>query len=154
MTFRYRQKTGVADTTCVVMLCMATTMLLGFSNPKQSQGAPESSSAQPVLTHIAPMLVGPAARSPFVNLVLDTPLPARRPVSLAGQQALDSVLGGIDSRTWLVPSATTLDLAIAGKKAPTVGKFRGVGFPDIRTYDRAKRSPFDAPGPWAPLVVW
>ena len=64
------------------------------------------------------------------------------------------MLGGIDSRLWLAPAAHSLDLSLPTFDVASELFFRGVGFPDIRTYDRGKRSVFDAPGRWAPLVVW
>jgi len=67
---------------------------------------------------------------------------------------MGSVLGGISSTTWLRKPGYASDPDVAHQNVPMSNTFHGVGFPDIRTHQRQKRSPFDAPGPWAPLVAW
>ena len=167
MTFKLRQKTVAADAVCVSMVCMVATMLVGFSTPKQ----PSSAQTPVVLSTVS--VAAPAALDavPEVHIsgksrpdlrqqaafVVNEPATAsivRRPRSLAEKAQLMPVLGGIDSQLWLAPVANSLDLSLSTYNAAPELFFRGVGFPDIRTYDRGKRSVFDAPGPWAPLVVW
>lgn len=170
MTFRVRQKTGVADTACVAMLCMATTMLLGFSNPQQTPDSEASANvslvtaAEPV-DPVLPVAVSDKIESDaraqvsFVKNSPDVPNPgaailSRRPISLADNSHMLPLLDGIDSRLWLPPSLPALELSLSAFEVAPELFFRDVGFPDIRTYDRGKRSVFDAPGPWAPLVAW
>ncbi|MFK8080204.1 MAG: lytic transglycosylase domain-containing protein [Granulosicoccus sp.] len=146
-----KQKTGVADTACVVMLCMASTMLLGFSSPKKFKQPVETlDSPAPVVVDKVISLAEP------VPQVIDVKVPEvlTRPASLAGNYPFGSVLGGVHSRTWLHKTVDGTDRLVNEEQAASSGTFHGVGFPDIRTHERRKRSPFDAPGPWAPLVAW
>ena len=121
---------------CIVSICIANTVLFGFSDPHKKHDVNEKvpqqqSHAERVLATIADPL--PEATRPSSFAV------ARHPESAF----LDPASGGVNGTAWFpsIPSFTT-------------GHFHGVGFPDIRTYPRAKRSPFAPPGPWAPLVEW
>ncbi len=156
MTFRLRQKTGAANSACVAMLCMVTTMLVGFSTPKTTALA--VSEPGPVQ---ADVFVGDSVteRSDVAKLtsptfVISPSAPKRRPASLASGQPLQTILGDLNSRIWLPPSVYSPDRVMADQGAAQVGKFHGVGFPDIRTYHRARPSPYAPPGPWAPLITW
>lgn len=97
----------------VAVFCMASTTVLGVTDPQQSPDA-----IQPALQDRQ----SPDSMSPPV---------------------LQHTLGGVNSKAWLNSASSK-----------STGRFHGVGFPDIRTYPRAKRSPFAPPGPWAPLVEW
>ncbi|MFK7993699.1 MAG: lytic transglycosylase domain-containing protein [Granulosicoccus sp.] len=155
MTLLSRQKTGSVDSACVLMLCMATTMLLGFSNPKNLQASIESAEeplevAVSVVEEDNMRLKAPVPSTPAVS----SSVPLIRPASFAGKQQLEFVLGSVRSRKWIPYWVYSPDRVIDEQRASMVGTFHGVGFPDIRTHQRKKRSPFDAPGPWAPLVTW
>lgn len=132
------------------MLCMATTMLLGFSNPQNVRGSVDAISAAPLTVNT--LLSEPSVEPPAPQLPVPKLPP--RPFSLAGDMQFGKVLGGVSSRVWLRHEVYSPDRIIADQRSSVVGKFHGVGFPDIRTHPRQKRSPFDAPGPWAPLVAW
>lgn len=77
-----------------------------------------------------------------------------RPFSLADAAHITPVLGGVSARRWQNPSVYSPDRVLTDQHGLRIGTFHGTGFPDIRTYNRAKPSPFDAPGPWAPLIAW
>lgn len=69
-------------------------------------------------------------------------------------EPLKGVFGEIRSRLWLPASIYSPDRVIAEQGARSVGHFRAVGFPDIRTHKMKKRFPWDPPGPWARMVAW
>ncbi len=85
-----------------------------------------------------------------------------RLASFADSDMVSNVLADLDSRLWLTPvslmdgvrEVATQHESQNALRQTTINGFQGVGFPDIRTYKRTKRSPFDAPGAWAPLVTW
>lgn len=156
MTFRLRQKTGAADSACVAMLCMITTMLVGFSNPDNAALAvSEPPLIQSNVVVSNPLVDGSdIQKTPTRVLVLSPTVPKSRPASLATGQLLKPLLLDLNSRLWLPPSVYSPDRVIADQGAAIVGKFHGVGFPDIRTYHRASPSPYAPPGPWAQLIAW
>lgn len=149
------------------MLCMVTTTLLGFSTPQERPDA-EASASSSMVAIAEPATAdslsqgtssGKSAPDSHGQAPLTVTEPAnstvvRRPVSLADNAQQLTVLGGIDIRIWLTPVAASLDLSLSALDVAPELFFRGVGFPDIRTYDRGRRSVFDAPGPWAQLVAW
>jgi len=174
MTSIYRQKTGVADTACVAMLCMATTMLLGISDPQQPTSVQEPA-LQAVINDKEYSTVTPdelipgsvwntiATDAEFISRVPEIKKtqvdvvqssPAIRPVSLASGQPLEFVHGTVNSRVWLSQRLLSLDLLDANMQDSMSGIFHGVGFPEISTHKKPKPSPFAAPGPWARLVAW
>lgn len=156
----------------VALLCVCTVVLTGFSDPeslknKSAEGASvtglptEQSDTHSVLPNF---VLRDASEPRFGAVVLlsgglgdsgpyDFQI-RRRPVSFADDDMLSGVVADLDSSLWL-PSMNSTGLSRELISPPAqIGKFRGVGFPDIRTYKRAKPSPFEAPGPWAPLVAW
>lgn len=204
MTFKIRQKTRVADSACVAMLCMVSTMVLGFSTPQQSVedgasidiplatlledttihtslGSMEEDSSTDVSLLIAednvsidvPLVTGEEGmvaeeegKASPDGLVLaslaespvDLDRVVRRPKSLTHTQHLLPLIDKVDGQLWLTAADASLESSLESSlgviDAAPEHIFRGVGFPDIRTYDRGKRSVFDPPGPWAPLVTW
>jgi len=133
---------------------MVSTMLLGFSSPPESQATVDvrSGSATSVTPGEPASTLSPA--QPVSQLQVDKPSSASRVASFTNGTYFNFVLGGISSRAWLQAPTSTPELTVADQAAKSPGGFHGVGFPDIRTYQRKKRSPFAAPGPWAPLVAW
>ena len=132
---------------CVATICIANTALFGFSDPHQKHDVDEKASLQQ--PHVERVLAT-IANPPLMSEINESNKPIKpiRPSSFAVEKHpesafLDPASGGVNSKAWF-PSVSS----------STAGHFHGVGFPDIRTYPRAKRSPFAAPGPWAPLVVW
>lgn len=81
-------------------------------------------------------------------------LTSERPSSTYSIEPVASVSGKIRSRLWLPASIYSPDRAISELRARSVGNFRAVGFPDIRTHKMKKRFPWDPPGPWARMVAW
>lgn len=131
-------------------------MLGGFSNPDSIARAvsePAPIDANVAVTGSFKEEAGTSATPPRV-IVTSPTVAKRRPASLAPDQLLQPVLVELNSRLWLPPSVYSPDRVIADQGAALVGKFHGVGFPDIRTYKRARPSPYAPPEPWAPLITW
>ena len=146
MNFRQRHPKRAANPLCVLLLCMVSIMLLGFSNPQEHYDADLLASLEiPEADTVIPSMPSQQEKT------IQQPEKTTRPHSLAGNTRLQPTLGGVDSRTWLRPLA---DSRKPDYLASVLGQFDGVGFPEIRTYPRARRSPFAPPGPWAPLVEW
>lgn len=168
MTFNFKQKTGFADGACVALLCMTTTMLVGFSTPPASSSTATRASNLSVEVEplqgaanelIAPSLTNAPASTDLKDAMTDSPKLGgfkvkTRPVSFASAAALKSVLLDLNEGLHFSSAASTKNLAVITSKTQELGKFEGVGFPNIRTHKQAKRSPFAPPGPWAPLVAW
>ena len=144
MSVKLRRTNRVSHCACVATICIANTVLFGFSNPHQTQDVDEKAALQqPHSNRVLATIANPSLPSE-----INQPNTPTRPSSFAVDKHsesafLDPASGGVNSRAWF-PSVPSF----------SAGHFHGVGFPDIRTYPRAKRSPFAAPGPWAPLVVW
>jgi len=163
MTFSIRQKTRVADSACVALLYMVPTLALGFSTPQQSLEDGASIDSTQVIVEegmavedeskAAPdeLVLASLAESPVDNV---NDRAVRRPKSLTQTQHLLPLIDKVDGQLWLTPTGAPLEPSLAFIDVAPEHIFRGVGFPDIRTYDRGKRSVFDPPGPWAPLVTW
>ncbi len=156
----------------VALLCACTTALTGFSDSeslqnKESEGAgsvdapAEQANTASALQNSTQSNASEPHSTASELLQVDFGYPEfndfrirRKPVSYADNTMLSSVVSDLDSGLWL-PSMSSEGLSGELKAQPVyIGDFRGVGFPDIRTYKRAKRSPFDPPGLWAPLVAW
>jgi len=143
-----RQKTGSLNVARVTLLCMAATLVVGFSKPNNPAASSTLHSSEPIALAMAVPLLASAPKQII--------LPASRPSSFAESATLDAVLGHVSSRRWLTPSMYSPDRAIADLRSPTRG-FHGVGFPDIRTHKRAaqKRYPSTSnPGHWARMISW
>lgn len=140
---------------------MAAVMLLGFSKPQDPRATadvpPLDKPVSETTVSIEPLNIQPVTNdAPTIQLIPRLLLTETltRPKSLAGDIEFGDVLGGVKSGMWSGQSESSPDRVIVDQWIPAAGKFLGVGFPDIRTYQRQKRSPFDAPGLWAPLVAW
>ena len=156
MRYKLRQRTGMADSACVAMLCMVTTMLLGFTKPELLQAS--DSTAKPVEIVVQSLAVTEIRRPqpavmPNVARSLE-PVTLSRPISFTDKAYFQSVLGGIYSHLWLPRITGPDDEAEPFRDELQARQFRGVGYPDIRSRGMKSRSPFDPPGPWAPLVAW
>ncbi|MFK7858861.1 MAG: lytic transglycosylase domain-containing protein [Granulosicoccus sp.] len=133
---------------------MATTILLGFTNPEKFQ-EDAANAVAPEMTNRSDPMVNQTESLPLPSPVpVSIPAGAIRPSSLARVEPFGFILGGISSRAWLHHSVYSPDRIIMEQRASVPGKFHGVGFPDIRTRQKHKRSPFAAPGPWAQLIAW
>ena len=152
------------------MLIMTATILLGFSLPNQArniQAEPakpddtlltEEGSQPTVVATAATMSTVPvvpaiaaAVESSKWAVIAEKPT---RPASLASQEHIRTVLGGISSGTWLTDADDSVDPATTPHVADFFGALHGIGFPNIRTYLEGKRSPWAPPGPWAPMIAW
>ncbi|MFK7854397.1 MAG: lytic transglycosylase domain-containing protein [Granulosicoccus sp.] len=146
-----RQKTGTLSVARVTMLCMATTLIVGFSAPKTV--VPENSQVS-VVQNDGPVMS--AARPVLPNTVKKIRVPNTRPSSLASHVKLDSVLGRVSSRRWSKPSAYSPDRAIADLRSRS-SRFHGVGFPEIQTHKTAAANrPLSksTTGQWARMISW
>jgi len=164
MITRLRQKTCTPDKACVLMLCMATAMLLGFSKPHNSMPAKVvDDSIQRFYSGHATVVQGAFAghnaglrsvpeksESPSATAELIEITP---PDTSTGEYAWTSLLGGVDTQAWSNESASELAFVTQHDTYSPSGVFHGIGFPDIRTYPQARRSPYAPPGLHVALII-
>ena len=159
MRLKIRQQTRVAYAACVAMSLMTVMVLVAFPTPNQARNAGIVDNWQPFVDRelsIYPLITAPQEISEgFAAAVDPTALfGSERPSSFVDAQHLEAVLGGIDSRSWLSSQSDKSASESARQIDAGFAQFHGVGFPDIRTYMKGKRSPWAPPGPWDPMVAW
>lgn len=134
------------------MLCMATTLVVGFSKPRNQIESEKLISPEPVALARALPVPDPVTTPALMHIHV----PASRPSSFASKAGLDSVLGQVSSRRWSKPSIYSPDRAISDLRSSTFS-FHGVGFPNIRTHKRRARhrntSSSDGTQ-WARMISW
>ena len=148
MLLRNRQKAGTLNVAYIAILCMATTMVVGFSKPRTQTDSVVLQSSD----HVALALAVPLETPAFKQLHV----PASRPSSYALNAGLDAVLGQVSSRRWSKPSLYSPDRAIADLRSVTTS-FHGVGFPEIRTHERRVRHDHaygTNRGQWTRMITW
>lgn len=149
-THQNRQKTDTLSVARVIMLCMATTLVVGFSAPKTDALV---DSQIPVNLESTPVM---SAARPVVSNLRKIRVPSTRPSSLAGDIKLNGVLGQVSSRRWSKPSIYSPDRAIADLRSRS-SRFHGVGFPEIQTHKTAavsRQLSKSKSGQWARMISW
>ena len=168
-TISNHQMTSKLKAYRVVAVCVAASLMVGFSKPDQTQHGVSSTSAMPLGDWVAEpynrpvpgglsRAIGEQSSAPKIHVVSpQLAVRASRPSSLATDSIINPVLDRVNSRHWLDSSKYSPDLARAELIGLRPVTFHGVGFPDIRTDRKAKRffSAVDAdPTQWNQLVTW
>jgi len=149
-----RQESGQLNFVRVVLLSAAAVLSVGFSYPErggvQVKGAPELGSAE-----ATPLITEQPEALPVIAS-LKPPAP-RRPASYAADPSLESVLGEVSSRHWVLTSMYSPDRARQELQQMKPAAFHGVGFPDIQTH-RSNAFYFDPtadiPHRWNQMISW
>ncbi len=157
MSTKFRQTNDTLRVLGIVLLCMTTPLVVGFSKPvyfvdDRANGLPsfDGTNTDAIgktldlsLSTRKPTLVHPSA--------------ARPPESFVTDALLEPILGKVSHRQWVKPARYSPDRARAELQGRLPEAFHGVGFPDIRTHDKTHRLvsfTLDEPSNWNPMVAW
>ncbi len=143
-----RLKTATAKVLSVSMLIVVSGALSGFSSLKTKDKLfviQRDSGTTRSITEITKS--APRLRSGTSGL--------QRPASFEHSLSLEAVLGEVDVLMWFDLKEQAHEQADSHLQTRQIGEFRGIGFPDIRTFRNKTRryNPLN-PQPWAPMISW
>ncbi len=170
MSLHSRQKTDTLNVSRVALLCMATTLVVGFSTSENS-GARLPSKAVNVTPSVltrGQLLVADRTATrdrvqrPTAYTAQNTrqdaviKVPATRTHSYAKTPSLDTVLGGVSSRRWLKSAQYSPDYARGHQQLRVPNQFHGIGFPDVRSHRTRlhKTSKPHSTSSWNRMISW
>lgn len=144
----------------VLLLCVTTLLVMGFSKPVQVVEG--SASVSSMVVEPEPVALVNALDLSLSDLkTARKPVPiqpvARRPESFVTDALLEPVLGEVSHRQWIKAARYSPDRALAESHGMLPAAFYGVGFPDIRTHDKIRRLvsfTLDEPSNWNPMIAW
>lgn len=169
MQIRRHQTTVSLNLSSVAMLCLATTMMLGFSKPEANTEARKLENSLQTVQKIA--LANPLSEplsNPLAEPVSDPELgeisneltrmavttPPLRPDNFSSERLLEPVLAVVNARAWIDASQYSNGAASEFMHGANRTTLHGVGYPDVRTFKRPRRSPFAEPLPWSSMIAW
>ncbi len=166
MSTNYRKTNGTLRVAGILLLCMTSTLIVGFSKPVYL--VDDSASTLPTfdgtntdaITRTLDLSLStrePSLREPSLLVPLIQPSAARPPESFVTDALLEPILGEVSHRQWVKPARFSPDRARAEAQGELHEAFHGVGFPDIRTHDKTHRLvsfTLDEPSNWNPMVAW
>lgn len=178
MLSQHRQKTDVVNYARVALLCMATTMVVGFSKPGEnlpqvSTGdSPDPGGLRPaayspshhpeilanVLVVNDPDAIGFVSKDTGVEPASLAAKPFLRPFSFATDTIYTAILAGVSGRRMMNTRYYSQDRLQTELNVRRPNHFRGVGFPDIRTHRKKSRraghhAVADSYG-WRRMISW
>lgn len=159
MPNQHRQKTDAVPVSRVLLLCMATTLVVGFSKPVHQPedlavaGLADATSGE---TTIEPVALAEPDILP-VTRSMSAGLPRSRPQSFVTSTLLQPVLTHVSLREWMVPLEKSRQSTGPHPTDELPGHFYGVGFPEIRTHRAPGRLVTINPAGrsnWRRMITW
>ncbi|MFK7890571.1 MAG: lytic transglycosylase domain-containing protein [Granulosicoccus sp.] len=151
-----RALTGFSRIISFLVLSLVTGTLLGFSVSKDERAG--GSSGPGYYSHFEDIYIQQSDDTEdrqLESVIRRLRIRLARPSSLAKDSSLQQVIGKVSSRRWTRSSIYSPDRVIAEVNGAAGIGFRGVGFPDIRTYRKPpKRYDPLKPHLWAPMITW
>lgn len=149
-------RTGFSRVISFLALCLVTGTLLGFSVAQDDRLVDLSTSGS--FSHYEDIYIQQphdTEELQIESVIRRFQIRLSRPSSLAKDPSLQQVIGKVSSRRWTSSSIYSPDRVIDEVNGAAGIGFRGVGFPDIRTYRKPPRryNPLE-PHLWAPMIAW
>jgi len=148
------------------LLIISTSVLVGFSEPPESSAIGFRSLSKTIISGASDSntqaLASNGVLSASARMARAVSSPQLRARSFTTERLLNPVIAGINAHVWFKSPSQSSSQSSANSSEDALQvhpivrplSLHGVGFPDIRTYKKPRRSPFAAPLPWSSMIAW